>query len=141
MVEVITAVVIVGVLFMSLYAGISYSFAGIRLARENLRATQILTEKIEVVRLCTWEQVNSNGFLPAKFKAPYEPGGPTNALAFQGKILVRTAPVGLLPAQYSNDMRRVYVTVDWTSGGVDRTREVYTYVSRYGLQNYILKLK
>jgi type II secretory pathway pseudopilin PulG len=141
--EALTGLVIVGVMFTSLYGGISFSVASTRIARENLRAAQILTEKMEVVRLCTWEQINSNGFLPAKFTAPYEPGGPTNgsALVYKGTIKVRPPPSGFLPDQYTNAMRLIDVTVSWNSGGVDRDRETHTFVSAYGLQNYIIKPK
>ena len=98
---------------------------------------------MEVIRLCTWEQVNSNGFLPAKFTLPYEPGGPTNgnALVYKGTITHRSPPSGFLPNQYTNAIQLIDVTVNWNSGGVDRSRETHTFVSQYGLQNYIIKLK
>jgi hypothetical protein len=34
-------------------------------------------------------------------------------------------------------MRRIIVTVTWDSGGVKRTRNMTTYQSRNGLQNYV----
>lgn len=141
--EALTGLVIVAIMFTSLYSGISFGFASVRLARENLRATQILTEKLEVVRLCTWEQINSNGFLPARFTAPYEPGGATNGagLHYSGRIVVRGPPVGLIPDQYSNDVRVIDVSVSWDSGAGDHNRDAHTFVSHYGLQNYIIRQK
>jgi hypothetical protein len=34
-------------------------------------------------------------------------------------------------------MKKVIVTLNWTTGKLPRTRSISTYVSRYGLQNYI----
>src|SRR5687767_14388252 len=56
-IEVLVALAIAGVLFTSLYAGISAGFVVIETARENLRATQIMVEKLETIRLYTWEQI------------------------------------------------------------------------------------
>src|SRR5882672_783086 len=66
-VEVIIAMAAVGVVVVALYLGISSGFSIIRLARENLRATQIMVEKMETVRLYNWDQINSNGCIPRAF--------------------------------------------------------------------------
>src|SRR5260370_39091799 len=70
-IEAIVAMAIVGFMVIALYSGITSGFVSVRFARENLRATQIMVEKMEVIRLCTWDQVNSNGFIPTNFTAPY----------------------------------------------------------------------
>ena len=67
MVELLVAMAVLGVMFVSLYSGFSAGFAIIELARENLRATQILQEKMETIRLYTWDQVNTPGFIPTNF--------------------------------------------------------------------------
>ncbi len=65
LIEVMMGVALMGLLSASLYAGLSYGFAEISLSREEERATQILEERMEVVRLLNWDQVvNLPGFIP-----------------------------------------------------------------------------
>ena len=61
MVEVLVAVSLVGIMFVSLYSGISSGFAVVQLARENLRATQILQEKMETIH-CTQVKITHISF-------------------------------------------------------------------------------
>lgn len=142
-VQALVSSMILGILMVSLYAGISFGFTTIRVARENLRATQILLEKTEIVRLCTWDQLNTNNFLPKNFTAPYYIDGSTNfsGLVYTGTLDIRQPPSGQLGGSgagaYHQDMRVVTINLSWTSMGKTRTREASTYVSRYGTQNYI----
>ena len=70
--EVLVAISIVGVLFLSLYGGITSGFAVVNLARETC-ANQIVLEKMETIRLYTWDQINSNGFIAPTFTASFYP--------------------------------------------------------------------
>src|SRR5690348_6075530 len=45
--EVMVAVAVLAVIFVSLFAGLAFGFKVIKATREDLRATQILTQKIE----------------------------------------------------------------------------------------------
>ena len=63
-IEALVAMGVVGLLVVALYAGMTSATISVRLARENHRATQIMDEKTELVRLLTWDQINSNGFVP-----------------------------------------------------------------------------
>src|SRR5262245_32082518 len=85
LVEALVGIVILGVVVLALCAGINSSIFAIRLARENLRATQIMLEKMEIIRLLTWEQLNSPNIMPTKFTVPYDAKA-TNGLVYQGKI-------------------------------------------------------
>ena len=67
LVEVLIAVVGVGILMVTLYAAISQGFAIIQTARENLRATQVLQEKMETMRVYNWDQITTPGFVPSTF--------------------------------------------------------------------------
>ncbi len=49
--EVIMGAMMVTITFVSLYAGMSTGFAVTKAARENLRATQIMLERMEGIRL------------------------------------------------------------------------------------------
>lgn len=143
--EVSISTLLVATVFVGLYAGMSAGFAYTQALRENLRATQIMLERMEGIRLYNWSQLNSNGFVPATFTARYYPSiGGTNSsagLTYTGRLSI--TPVSLTPAaSYTGDMRLITVSIGWLSGNggsnkLVRTREMQTYVGRYGMQNYI----
>ncbi len=135
LVDVLFSAVLIGIMVVGLYVGFSQGFAVIQLARENLRATQILQEKMETIRLYTWEQVNTPGFIPQTFTAPfYAVGSQTEGLTYNGRVTIDGAPVA---ESYAGDLRNVRVEVTWTSGNVVRHRDMTSFISRYGLHNYI----
>src|SRR6266404_9874765 len=80
LVEVMVAISLLGFMVVSLYAGFSSGFAVLRVARENLRATQILEERMEVIRLIKWDDV-APGFIPTTFSAPFYAADATNTTA------------------------------------------------------------
>ena len=137
--EVMVGVSIMGIMFVTLYGGMSSGFAVTQVTRENLRATQILLERVEGLRLYNWNQLVYSNWIPSTFTSYYYPMTASNespGIAYNGTMAVRSAV--LSPASsYSDNMREVSVTVNWTSAGVPRSRTVTTYVSRNGVQNYI----
>ncbi len=136
MVEVLVAVTVLAIMFISLYSGISAGFAVIQLARENLRATQILQEKMETIRLYTWNQINTPGFIATNFVETFYSvsSNAPSGLTYTGKVAISSSP---MTESYSNDLRTVSISLKWTSAGVPRSRAMTTYVTRNGLQNYI----
>jgi hypothetical protein len=38
---------------------------------------------------------------------------------------------------YSDEMKQVTITLNWTTGRINRSRSFTTFVARNGLQNYI----
>jgi len=142
--EVLVVVAIIGVEFVSLYLGMTQGFGIVQVARENLRATQILQEKMETIRLYTWDQINTAGFIPPTFTAAFYPAGSqTNQGAinqgatYQGTVTISDVPPPLSTASYAKDMKMVVVQVSWQSGNIQRNRDMRTLVSHYGLHNYI----
>jgi Tfp pilus assembly protein PilV len=141
--EAIIAVLIVGTMLVSLYAGFTSGFSVVQLARENLRATQITLQHMESVRLYTWSQLlDTNTYLKPTFVEYFDPFGETN----QGKGVVYSGSVALsqpsdFPAAYSNDVRLVTVSVYWTNYNgeteIVRRRQLQTLVARHGVHNYI----
>ncbi len=124
---------------MGLYGGLSFGFAEIQLSREDVRATQILEERMEVLRLFNWDQVvNQPGYIPATFTAPFYAANPSNStgggFVYSGTVIVTNAPI---TENYSNDLRMIQVQVTWTSGKLTRTRQMTTFVSQYGVQKYV----
>ena len=152
--EAVVAMAVVGIMVLSLYGGITSGFFTVRVARENLRATQIMVEKMEVIRLCTWDQINSNGFIPTDFTAPYYPDttaitssstnsvitttvGRAEGLTYTGKITISPVASAAINGTYTGDLRQVTVDLSWVTQGLPRSRRISTYVSRYGIQNYL----
>lgn len=136
LVEVLIAMCVMGMAAVAFYAGVSWGFGVVQVARENLRATQVLAEKMDTFRLYTFEQVTSNSFIPTTFISSYY--GATNAggLLYTGAVSITSFNLANPPA-YSNDLRIINVDLRWTSGGVPRTRSMSTFVARNGLQTYI----
>lgn len=137
-VEVIMSSVIGGVMLISLYAGFTFGFQQIRLTRQEERAAQILQEKMELMRLLTWPQV-ATGYVPATFQESFYSSTPTNAVAtgsivYSGGVLITNAPI---TESYSNDLRKIQVYVSWVYDGRTHYRTNSTFVSQYGMQNYI----
>jgi len=137
LVEVTVSIAIVGIVVLAIYGGISAGITSIRMARENLRATQILLEKTESLRLYTWGQINAPGFVPRNFIVPYD-ATLTNTngagVLYYGVVTITTFPASV---SYAGDMRRVRVELNWKTGNLPRTREILTYVSKSGIQNYL----
>lgn len=136
LIEVLVGMMIAGIVIISLYASFSSGFALTEAARENLRATQIMVEKMETIRLYTWDQINTPGFIPATFTNYYaQTGGNTNqGFAFVGRTSIAAAP---LTTSYGNDMKMVTIGLSWRNGSVARNRQMTSLVARYGLQAYI----
>src|SRR6266487_2661671 len=80
LVEVTVGLGIIGTVVGAMLSGIMTGTFTMRMARENLRATQIMLEKVETIRLYSWDQVNNkNGFnIPTDFTATYDPQGTPN---------------------------------------------------------------
>ncbi len=137
LVEVMMGVAILSVGFASLYLGFSHGFAIIQVTRENLRATQILQEKMETIRLFSWNQITDAAARgPYTFSENFYPlaGSGNQGISYSGTRIITNAPIS---ERYSNDLMMVIVQLKWISGKVERQREMKTLVSHYGLQNYI----
>jgi hypothetical protein len=128
---------LIGIMVLAFMGGYSTSFQNIQLDRENSRAAQILLEKTELLRLYNWDQItgnDTNTYIPATFTAPFYPDTNNGGFVFSGTVTISAAPI---TETYSSDMRYITINLAWTSGGVQRSRSMISYVSRYGLQNYI----
>ena len=146
LVEVCIAVAILVLMLVSLYGGISASFATIQAARENLRATQIMLERVEGLRLYNWNQLLYSNMVPTWFTNYYFPlaqPGESRGCTYVGKLEITGATLNP-PVTYSANMRAVTVKVYWTnyygkglSQKLVRNRSMTTYTARDGIQNYV----
>jgi prepilin-type N-terminal cleavage/methylation domain-containing protein len=139
LIEVMVSVGVIGILLISLYAGLAFGFRQIQVSREEERASQILAERMEIVRLVSWDQLmNLPGYVPTNFTASYSVLNPTNAVAssliYTGTVQVINAPGS---EAYTNDLKMLAISLSWNSNGVKHQRSMTTFVSRYGLQNYV----
>jgi hypothetical protein len=135
-IEVLVAVLLCSITFLGLYAGLASGFTFVQLARENLRGTQILEEKMETIRLYRWDQVTNTTFIPTNFVDTFYPLGTqsTAGLTYTGVVTITDAP---LTEYYADSLKQVRVDLSWKSGSKVRTRQMTTLVSQYGLQNYV----
>jgi len=142
--EVMVSVVILAIVFVSLFVAFSYGFTVIRATREDLRATQILTQKIEAIRLCTWAQLSS---MPTDFTDTYATIGTTNSSSLTYYGTISRGQNTDLPngsSGYRDQVKLITVTVTWKTPGISRndpavthTRSMQTQSAMYGLQNYL----
>jgi hypothetical protein len=134
LVEVMAAVGVVGTVFAAVFSGFTFGFSELGTIRENLRATQVMQEKMETIRLYSWDQINTPQFIPIQFVANLNPTNRTETAFYSGTLLITNAP---LSESYSTNLRQVTVELTWKSGGVECRRKMTSLVSRYGLQNYV----
>jgi prepilin-type N-terminal cleavage/methylation domain-containing protein len=137
LVEVVIGMFILGFVVLALYAALGSAFNVAQMSRENLRVTQVLIEKMEIMRLYSWDQITDPGFWPKLFTEHLDPAGVTNGagggIEFQGKMWVRPGPNDV---EYRDDIKTVTIEVKWQSGGLQRSRQFETYLTKNGLQSY-----
>ena len=141
LVEVVMGSVVILIMGMGLLGGMTSGNSFTQLARQDLRATQIMLEKMEEIRLYSWSQINgSNGYvIPSGFTNYYYPAGLSSnnaGISYSGQLNI--LPLNLAGVSYSsNGMRQVKVSLQWKCGNVLRNRSMYTYVASNGIQNYV----
>lgn len=133
LIEVMTAVGIVGIVSVTLYAGLASSFSAVENSRLELRATQILTEKLEAIRLFNWDQVTTPGFIPQDFTEKYEPSK-SGSVVYTGSVTITPAAV---QGAYDSTMRKAVAQITWVNNGGAREKRMETLISQYGIQNYL----
>lgn len=137
--EVIISVFLLATMAVSLFSALSYGFSNVQADREDLRATQILLQRTEAIRLCTWSQLQS-----MTFQTTYDPSGASNGSAgtvYYGKIETNSPVAVPSTCAYKTNMVQVTVTVNWTNyvgaRAIAHSRTAQTQVARYGMQNYV----
>lgn len=155
LVEALVTTALVGIVFVALYTGIAQGFGILTNAREDLRANQILLDKMEEMRLYSWDQLNSfgtaNSFVPTNFTEEFFPSGTNSTQStfsngtgqpnqddstfrYHGTILITNVD---FTAAYSTNLRKVTVGLTWTNGAKIYNHQMSTLVSEYGLQKHI----
>jgi hypothetical protein len=142
LVEATIGLALLAVVCLALYSGLGSTTFSVKLSRENLRATQIMAEKLDTIRLYGWTQLTDGKYIPSTFTKSFYPHDQLppelqrahGDMVYEGKISIEPAPVEEV---YKNDLRQVTVELKWHSGNMERSRKMSTLVSRYGLHKYI----
>ena len=127
---------IVGTMGGGLMGTFTYGFMAMQMVRENQRATQIILEKVETLRLYSWDQMMTPGFIPPTFQEVFDPQAEeNNGVMYTGTVEIEQPSSG---SSYSDNLRELVVTVTWTSvNKAQRSRTLATYIAKDGLQNYV----
>ena len=136
LVDVIMAVAVIGIMSTGLVGSLCYGFYTMSMTRENQRATQIILETVETVRLFNWSQVNTPGFIPPTFTGVYDPQAPVGqqGITYYGSIQTNTVDVG---ATINSNLMLMTVSLDWTNRGIPHHRTLDTLIAKDGIQLYV----
>lgn len=143
LVEVMVSVAILAIMLTSLYAAFNSAFGNISVMREEMRATQIMTQKLESIRLLTWAQLSN---CPTSFQEYNNPQGVTNNQAgtvFYGTLSTSGVATNVPDsAAYKPGLHLITVGVTWTNGynrgsPISHFRQMQTISAYNGLQKYI----
>jgi type II secretory pathway pseudopilin PulG len=139
--ETVIAILVVGMIAVTLITGMNLVVRTVQLAQEELQATQVLVERLDTIRLYSWDKINTAGYIPTTFQLAIYPGangdvsvGTNSSPVFHGAVTIANSSFS---ESYAGDVRLVTVSLNWTNGGLSRTRSMSTYVARYGLQNFV----
>jgi hypothetical protein len=132
LVEVVVGAAILALTVVALYGAFSFGFSTIKVSQEDVRADQILVQKLETLRVYNWTNVINN-YVPTNFTAYYSTNG---GVTYDGSLSVTPFVPTTANETYTDSLRQVTVSVAWISGGVPRTRSMTTFVSQYGIQTF-----
>ena len=136
--EAMVCVAIGAVLVTALYGGITFSYSTIKLSREDLRATQLLVEQMENLRLTQYTSLGN-----VTTNVPFGNGSTGNFYKISISTAVPAASDFLVPGAsgpavyYTNAMLRITATATWTNGNIQRVRSLQTFAAKNGIQSYI----
>ena len=137
--EVMMGVLIMSIVFVTLYAGFTQGFGVVQASRENLRATQILQQYSELVRLYTWDQLTNGTTIPHPYTKTWT-FYPLGGTGHQGVTYTANMSIdsSAMAEDYAADTKKVTFTLSWTSGNIPHQRQMTTLVSKYGLHKYYI---
>jgi len=155
------------VIFTGLFGGLSLGFYFVKQQRDDLRATEIMEQQIEGIRLCAWgggsgtniiaSQLFNSSIVPTSFTAYEVSGSGYNSnTVYTGTITIKTNGVGTnalaiynssgtnftaATPPYISQLALVTVTVSWNDyhnkNTNTYTRSMSTLVAQNGMQTYI----
>jgi Tfp pilus assembly protein PilV len=140
--EVLVATVMAAVVVTSVYGALTFGLAGVKASRDDLRATQVLVQQLEILRLQPYTSLKSY-----TTNIYYDPSNQTNGsggTCYTISVVTNTpaksdlAPPGMAAVVYYNtNMLLITATATWTNGSLPQSRSLKTYASQYGIQSYV----
>jgi type II secretory pathway pseudopilin PulG len=136
LVDVIMAVAVIGIMSAGLVGSLCYGFYTMGMTRENQRATQIMLETVETIRLFNWDQVNTPGFIPSTFTGVYDPQADVGSqgITYYGTIQTNSVNIG---STINSNVMMMTVSLDWTNRSIPHHRTLSTLIAKDGIQNYV----
>lgn len=144
LIESMVGMSMVGMTCLALYGGMTFGVHSLQSARETERATQIVAEKLDTIRLYPWDKIHTPGFIPTTFTSPFaatdsklaELGYPTGGFNYHGTVSIATN-ISAIDSSYRHITLQVSVSLSWTNGGRARQASMATFVTRNGLYSYV----
>ena len=135
LVEILMAGAVLGIMASGIFGSFRYGLFTLQLLRENQRATQIILENFETLRLYNWEQLTNGVYtLPDEFYDPQGAAG-CQGTTYNGTVSITNCT---LLSSYAARLRQVTVTLNWTTRGtIPHNRSITTYIAKDGIQNYV----
>jgi Tfp pilus assembly protein PilV len=141
-VESMVAILTGAVMLTALYSSLAFGYNAVKLTREDLRATQILLQRMEILRLTSFSSIKNASFTDYFDPGAVNSGNPGTIYTISVKTNApTTSDMPVQPVYYMNKMIKVTVKATWTNSSQIRTRTLETYASRYGIQNYVYSPK
>src|SRR5215467_9968768 len=78
LIETIVATLLAAIMLPTLFAGLASGFSIVQVTRENLRATQIIMQRMEAARLAPFKTLQDPAAYPPSSTEYYSPSGKTN---------------------------------------------------------------
>ena len=132
---------LLGITFVAMLGSLNWVVSGVQWARESARATQLMEEKLDTLRLYSWDQLNTPGFISTNFVSTFstlENGAAVPAydrgLIYTGTVTIGSAP---LTEAYGSQVKLVTVSLRWNSGHRPRLAQMSTFVAQYGMQSFV----
>src|SRR5262245_42624606 len=143
LVETIVATMVAAIMLSAHYLAFASGFALMTVTREDLRASQIMLQRMESVRLSSYSQLTNATTFPPSVTPYYDEKGQTNGSGGVAYTVTHqiASSLGSLPPAYRSNVTEVTVGVSWKSGAATRSRSMRTYVARYGVQRYVAGIK
>jgi|SRR6185503_6586530 len=141
LVETTFAIALLGLSSAALLSGLVSSVSTIQAQRETLRATEIMTEKLDTIRLYSWTQLGTAGYITNSFQVSFYPTNQLSGAGIGNSGLTYTGTVSIanlvMSESYSNSLKLITVGLSWSSGRRFRSAQMSTLVSQHGMQSFV----
>jgi len=143
LVETMVATLVAAITLSAHFLAFASGFAIVTVTREDLRASQIMLQRMEAIRLSGFSQLTDTTKYPTNTTEYYDQKGKTNGNGGTAYTVTYATKPGYqlvdttMPNAYRTNVMEVTVGVSWKSGTAMRNRSMRTYVARYGVEKYV----